>query len=132
MNGAFWATFAEPVETVVEVANGPGGGGGGGGTAELPPPQPMIKLITKTKPNPNDGRKSLRLYAQRRDKRAARPLRRLRGHRGFGASGKMKAPRFDTKDLCTKAAPEGGDSVNVAVDVAPLARLRVAGCNEHE
>ena len=132
MNGAFWATFAEPVETVVEVANGPGGGGGGGGTAELPPPQPTIKLITKAKPNPNDGRKSLRLCGQRRDKRAARPLSRLRVHNGFGPNGKTKSPRFDTKELCTRAAPEGGDSVNVAVDVAPLARFRVAGCNEHE
>ena len=129
MREAPLATLAELVVTVVEVAVGPGGGGG---TAELLPPQPMIKLITKTKPNPNDGRKSLRLYAQRRDKRAARPLSRLRGHSGFLPNRKTKPPRFDTKELCTTAAPEGGDSVNVAVDVAPLARLRVAGCNEHE
>ena len=129
MREAPLATLAELVVTVVEVAVGPGGGGG---TAELLPPQPMIKLITNTMPNPNDGRKSLRLCAQRRDKRAARPLSRLRGHNGFGPNGKTKSPRFDTKELCTRAAPEGGDSVNVAVDVAPLARFRVAGCNEHE
>jgi len=130
VNGAFCTTFAEPVETVVEVANGPDGGGGGGGTAELPPPQPMIKLMTKTRPNPNDGRKSLHLHAQQRDSRAARPLRRLRGQSGFVPNGKRKAPRFDTKTLRTRAAPEGADSVNIAVDVAPLARFTVEGCNE--
>jgi len=92
----------------------------------------MITLITKTNPNPNDGRKSLRLYAPRRDKRAATPLRRLRGHNGFPLKGKTKAPRLDTKELCTRAAPEGVDSVNTAVDVVPLVRFTVAGCNEHE
>ena len=92
----------------------------------------MVKLIKKTRPNPNDGRKFLRLYAQRRDKRVAKPLRRLTGHSGFGPNGKRKAPRFEAKAVCTRAAPEGGDSVNVAVDVAPLARFTMDGCNEQE
>jgi len=98
VNGALWATFAELVETVVVVANGPTGGGGGGGVL-LPPPHPIITLITKTKPNPNDGRKFLRLHAHQRDKRAARPLRRLTGHSEFVPDGKKRAPRFDTKAL---------------------------------
>ena len=98
----------------------------------MPPPQPMIKLITKTRLNPNDGRKSLRLHAHQRDKRAARPLRRVSGQSEFVPIGKKRAPRFDTNALCTRAAPEGGDSVNVAVDVAPLARFTVEGCKEQE
>jgi len=50
----------------------------------------------------------------------------------FVPNGKKRAPRFDTKALCTRAAPEVGDSVNVAVDVTPLARFTVDGCNEQE
>jgi len=114
----------------VEVAVGPGGGGGG--TAELLPPQPMIKLIAKSKPNPNDTRKSLCLYAQRTEKRAARPLRRLRGHSGFGPKGKGKTLRLDARVLCTRVAPEAGESVRIAVEVAPLARFAADGCNEQE
>lgn len=132
MTGALWATFAALVESAVVVANGPVGGGGGGGVL-FPPPHPMIKLITKITPNPNDGRKSLRLHAQQRDKRAARPLRRLRGRSEFVLNGKKIAPRFDTKALCTRAAPESdGARVSAAVEVAPFERFTLGGCSEQE
>ena len=133
VTAAFWATFGEFVVTVVVVANGPGGGGGGGGgPVELPPPQPMIKLMMQIKLNPRSGLKSLPLSAQRRDRIAAIPLNNVNGQRGFDPKGKNKRLRFDAKVLCARAEPAGGDSVNVAGDVAPLARFTVEGCNEQE
>jgi hypothetical protein len=92
----------------------------------------MIKLMIHARPNPKDARKFLFFHAQKRDNKEARPLRRARGQSRFDPNGKKKVPPcFALTALPATAAPEG-DKVSVAVEVTPLARFNVEGCNEQE
>jgi hypothetical protein len=94
----------------------------------------MMRLVTQMSPNPKAGRKSLLFPAKRRDNKAARALKRLRGHSGFDQNGKKETPpRLRVIAVGIGAAPDGdGDRVSVVVEVIPLARFTVVGCNEHE
>ena len=83
-------------------------------------------------PKPKDARKFLFLPTQT-DKRAANPLRTLRGDSRFDPEGKRKMPpRLRTKAGLITVAAVDGDRVSVTGEGAPLARFTVDGCTEQE
>ena len=131
VTGPLCATFGELVETVVEVAKGPGGDGLGGGTELLllPPPQPSTKEITKTNPNTSAGRALLASQTQRIDRIAAKMAKTSKDGNSLGRNSKGgRLERLEVTALAFAPLPEtDGDKVSVADWVVPPERFTVEG-----